>query len=115
MTITLHDVAQAYLADEEFQNTRRQQVVSRNNSIPRLQAVVRRFIQAETALHAFRAELERTLRSGEHWGANSFGFMMELNKFGKYHGETSSVPETTLRSLLKTLNRDTLGEHIERF
>ncbi len=115
MTLTLHDVAQAYLADEEFQKTRLRLVEQRNESIPRLQAVLRRFLRAQSDLHTFRSELEKALRMGEDWGATGFGFMMELNKYGKYHSENSYGPEATLRALLNTLNATTLGESIEAF
>jgi hypothetical protein len=44
MPLTLHDVAQAYLADEEFQRSRERLAELRNESIPRLQGVIHRFI-----------------------------------------------------------------------
>ncbi|SRR6266487_7723 len=115
MAITLHDVAQAYLADEEFQKKWRRFVESRNESIPRLQAVTQSFIAGYTDLQAFRAELERALRAGEDWGATGFGFMMELNKYGKYHSDNSSVPETMLRNVLSGLNTSNMGVRIETF
>ncbi len=115
MAITLHDVAQAYLANEEFQSTRRRLVESRNESIPRLQAVIHRFIQHETNLQTFRTELDRTLHAAENWGATGPGFLMELNKYRKYHNETSSAPETTLRDMLNGLSANTMGLRIEAF
>ncbi len=116
MSITLHDVGQAYLADEEFQAMRRRRAESRNVSIPDLQAVVLRFIQHETDIQTFRAQLEKTLRNGrDDWDATGYGFMMELNKYGKYHSDKSPIPETTLRNILDGLNATNLGVRIETF
>jgi AAA domain (dynein-related subfamily) len=115
MPLTLHDVAQAYIADDEFQRSRQRLAELRNESIPRLQGVIHHFIQRETDIQVFRAELEKTLRAGEDWGATSFGFMMELNKYGKYHSDNNPLPETQLRNILTGLNANNLGERIATF
>ena len=91
MALTLDDVAQAYLADTEFQQTRQTLRNKRNASIPTLQAVTQRFIHEETNLQSFRSQLQNALTTGEDWGANGFGFMMELNKLGKYHDEHDPI------------------------
>lgn len=58
MALTLDDVAQAYLADTEFQQTRQTLRDKRNASIPTLQAVTQQFINGEADLQVFRARLE---------------------------------------------------------
>lgn len=115
MALTLQEIAQTYLADTEFQRTRQQLLLSRNQSIPALQAVTLRFVRGETNLQSFRGQLERTLRAGEDWGATGFGFMMELNKLGKYHDEHDPIGETELRNVLNGLNAENLGRRIEQF
>ncbi len=71
MTMTLDDVAQAYLADEEYQKMCRDRAKARDRGLPSLQAVIRRFIRAETNVQTFRAELEKTNYAlenvGEQW------------------------------------------------
>jgi MoxR-like ATPase len=116
MTLTLHDVAHAYLADEEFQAMRRHRAETRDASIPDLQAVVQRFIRKEIDMQTFPAQLEKTLRSGkDDWDAIGIGFMMEINTFRKYHSNTSSMPEIQLRDILTGLNTNNLGLRIETF
>ena len=115
MALTLDDIVQAYLADTEFQQTRQILRDKRNASIPALQTVTRQFINGEVDLQGFRARLERTLRAGEDWGATGTGFMMELNKLGKYHDEHDPIAGTELRSLLGGLNAGNVGQRIERF
>ena len=73
---------------------------TRNASIPALQALTLRFVRAEINLQEFRSQLDRTLREGEDWGARGLGFMMELNKLGKYHDDKGSIAETELRNVL---------------
>ena len=87
MDVTLDEVVKTYLADEEFQRPRQNLLTIRNASIPALQTLTLRFVRAEINLQEFRAQLERTLRAGEDWGARGLGFMMELNKLGKYHDD----------------------------
>ena len=113
--LTFDEVARWYVADEAYQKTRLDLLQLRDASIPALQEVTLRFVRNETNLQTFRAQLQNTLSAGEDWGANGFGFMMELNKFGKYHCDTTSAPETTLRSLLTGLNTNNLGQRIEQF
>src|SRR5260221_1677247 len=115
MAITLDEVAQAYFADAEFQKTRQRLLITRNESIRSLQAVTLRFIRRETNLQSFRAQLERTLRAGEDWGATGFGFMMELNKLGKYHDEHLAIADNELRNTLTDLNAGNVGSRIEQF
>jgi len=115
MDVTLDEVVKAYLDDAEFQRTRQELLKTRNASIPTLQALTLRFVHAEINLQEFRAQLERTLRAGEDWGATGFGFMMELNKLGKYHDDKSSIAETELRDVLTGLNAQNVGQRIERF
>lgn len=52
MPLTLHNVAQAYLVDEEFQRSRQRLAESRNESIPSLQGVIHHFIQADESMNA---------------------------------------------------------------
>jgi MoxR-like ATPase len=115
MALTLHEVVQAYLADDEFQKNRELLRQQRDASIPHLQAVTQRFIRGETHLQTFRSQLEKTLRSAEDWGATGFGFMMELNKLGKYHDEKGDQAGNELRAVLTGLRTSNLGERIERF
>lgn len=115
MALTLHDVVQAYLADNDFQKTREVLRQKRDDSIPSLQGVTQRFIQGDINLQAFRSQLEKTLRSTEDWGATGFGFMMELNKLGKYHDANGTLAENELREVLTGLQASNLGERIERF
>lgn len=115
MALTLHDVVQAYLADKDFQQSRDLLRQKRDASIPHLQAVTQQFIHGDINLQLFRSQLEKTLRSGEDWGATGFGFMMELNKLGKYHDEKGTAAETELRSVLTGLQVSTMGPRIERF
>ncbi len=114
MAITLGEVVQAYFADTEFQKTRQSLIEKRNASLPKLQAVIQLFINAETNLQNFRVQLDRTLRAGEDWGATGMGFMMELNKLAKYHDDTSSNAEAELRNVLNGLNVQDMGQRIER-
>ena len=115
MAITLDEVAQTYLADTEFQKERQYLLERRNASLPNLQAVTLKFIRAEIDLQSFRTQLEKTLRAGEDWGATGYGFMMELNKLGKYHDEHSTIAENELRALLTDLNAEKVGSRIEQF
>ncbi len=115
MDVTLDEVVKAYLDDAAFQKTRQALLIARNESIPSLQAVTLRFIREESNLQEFRTQLERTLRTGEDWGANGFGFMMELNKLGKYHDDKGSIAEAELRTALSGLNAQNMGQRIERF
>ncbi|HEY4036867.1 MAG TPA: AAA family ATPase [Ktedonobacteraceae bacterium] len=115
MEVTLPDIVQAYLEDQEFQQRWSSLATKRDASIPKLQDVTLRFVRAELAMKAFCSQLEKTLRSDEDWGATSFGFMMELNKLNKYHNETSSLAEEHLRETLHGLNKATLGDRIEEF
>jgi hypothetical protein len=115
MDVTLDEVVNAYLDDAEFQRPRQNLLTIRNASIPALQALTLRFIRAEINLQEFRAQLDRTLREGEDWGARGLGFMMELNKLGKYHDDTGSIAETELRTVLTGLNAQNVGQRIERF
>ena len=115
MDDTLDEVAKTYLADEEFQRPRQNLLKIRNASIPALQALTLRFVRAEINLQEFRSQLDRTLRGGEDWGAKGLGFMMELNKLGKYHDDKGSIAETELRTVLTGLNAHNVGQRIERF
>jgi len=115
MALTLHYIAQKYLEDEEFLETRRRLTEARNESIPRLHEVIQRFLRSETGMQTFRAELEKTLHAEEDWGATGMGFMGELNKYSKYHCETSPEPEAVLRSILLACNTQNLGENLEHF
>ncbi|GAC1631511.1 MAG: hypothetical protein NVS4B9_23760 [Ktedonobacteraceae bacterium] len=115
MALTLEEVAQKYLEDTEFHEERRGLREKRNASISALQAITQRFIRAETNFQSFRAQLQSTLSTGEDWGANGFGFMMELHKIGKYHDEHEPIVETELRTLLTGLNAENEGKRIERF
>ena len=115
MALTLEQVAQKYLEDTEFHEGRRGLPERRNESIPALQAITQRFIRAETNFQSFRSQLQTTLSTGEQWGANGFGFMMELNKLGKYHDEHDPIAETEMRTLLTGLNATNEGKRIERF
>ncbi len=115
MDVTLDEVVKAYLDDEEFQRARQELLTKRNASIPALQALISRFVHAEINLQEFRVQLDRTLRAGEDWGATGQGFMMELNKLGKYHDDKGSIAETELRSVLNGLNAQNVGQRIERF
>jgi hypothetical protein len=115
MSITLEEVIQNYLADTEFQQLRIQRAARRDASIPQLQAITNSFIQAETDIQSFRIQLEKALRVGEDWGALGFGFMMELNKFGKYHNDAGSYAEIQFRHALNGLNAKNLGQRIEQF
>lgn len=115
MNDTLDELAKAYLADEEYQRPRQNLLKIRNESIPALQALTLRFVHAEINLQEFRAQLDRTLRTGEDWGARGLGFMMELNKLGKYHDDKGSIAETELRIVLTGLNAQNVGQRIERF
>lgn len=113
--LSLTDVAEAYLADSEFQQSRADLVAKRDASIPGLQQVTHRFVQGEYDIQLFRAQLEKVLRIGEDWGATGYGFMMELNKFGKYHNEKTNAPEVELRNILNGLYVANMGQRIERF
>jgi AAA domain (dynein-related subfamily) len=115
MDVTLNEVVKTYLADEEYQRPRQNLLKMRNESIPALQALISRFVHAEINLQEFRAQLDRTLRTGEDWGARGLGFMMELNKLGKYHDDKGSIAETELRIVLTGLNAQNVGQRIERF
>lgn len=108
-------VVQAYLGNKEAQKLYTSRVQSRTANIFLLRDVTQRFIIRETDLKTFCSQLEKTLRIGEDWGATGFGFMMELNKFNKYHNETTNSPAEYFRSVLDGLNRDTLGPRIEQF
>jgi hypothetical protein len=115
MDVTLNEIANTYLADEEYQRPRQNMLTIRNASIPALQALTLRFVRAEINLQEFRAQLDRTLRAGDDWGATGLGFMMELNKLGKYHDDKGSIAETELRAVLTGLNAQNVGQRIERF
>jgi len=115
MDLTLHDVVQAYIADSDFQMKREVLRKKRDDSIPPLQGVIQRFIQGEINLQIFRSQLDKTLHSTDDWGALGFGFMMELNKLGKYHDEHGNLAENELREVLTGLQASNLGDHIERF
>ena len=100
MDVTLDEIVNTYLDDAEFQRPRQNLLTIRNASIPALQTLTLRFIHAEINLQEFRGQLERTLRAGEDWGARGLGFMIELNKLGKYHDDKGSIAETELRNVL---------------
>jgi hypothetical protein len=114
-SMTLDEIAQAYLADMEFQKARQDLVKRRDASIPTLQEVIFRFTRKETDLQTFRTQIQYTLNTLEGWGAKSFGFMMELHNLGKYHSATTSAPEIELRAILAELNAENLGQRIEQF
>jgi MoxR-like ATPase len=114
MALTLDDVAGAYLADTEYLQTLQIVREKRDASIPALQAITYQFIRGESNLQGFRTQLQNALSKGEDWGANGWGFMMELHKMGKYHDEHDPIAETELRTLLTGLNAANEGQHIER-
>ncbi|GHO56058.1 AAA family ATPase [Ktedonobacter robiniae] len=114
MPTTLAEVIHAYLADTKFRQARIQLAARRNASIPALRALVQEFIQGDIDIQSLRIQLEKTLRAGEDWEATGFGFMMELNKFGKYHNDASSYAEKQLRHILSGLNARNLGQRIEQ-
>ena len=114
-TFALDEVAERYLDDGDFQKTRQNLVQLRNDTIPTFQEITGRFIRGESSLNTFCNQLQNTLSSGEDWGANGFGFMMELNKLKKYHDEQGAIAETELRVVLTNLNASNMGQRIERF
>ena len=115
MALTLEQVAQKYLEDTAYQEEWQSRREKRNANLPTLQAMTQRFIREETDLQSFRTQLQNTLSTSEPWGANGFGFMMELNKLGKYHDEHDPIAEAELRTLLAGLNAANEGKRIERF
>ncbi len=114
-TFALDEVAQKYLEDVDFQNTRQNLVQRRDDSIATFQTITSRFVRGESNLNTFCNQLQNALSSGEDWGANGFGFMMELNKLKKYHDEQGTIAETELRTVLTNLNANNMGQRIERF
>ncbi|HVB25618.1 MAG TPA: hypothetical protein VNG51_27015 [Ktedonobacteraceae bacterium] len=114
-TFALDEVAQQYLDDVDFQKTRQNLVQRRDDSIPTFQTITARFVRGESNLNTFCNQLQNVLTSGEDWGANGFGFMMELNKLKKYHDEQGTIAETELRTVLTNLNASNMGQRIERF
>ncbi|GHO84354.1 AAA family ATPase [Dictyobacter formicarum] len=115
MVKTLSEIVAAYLADHKYLEHRKQRASTRNASLPELQATVQSFVQAEISLKTLLPQLNNILHNHEYWGALGFGFMMELNKFSKYHNETNNNAEIHFRNSLKGLTGATLGQHIEAF
>jgi MoxR-like ATPase len=113
MATQLEDIAVAYLNDQTFQALRHRAVESRDASLPALGKAVQDFVGG-TSIQTFRDQLEKILRAGEDWGATGFGFMMELNKFIKYHLDTNTQAEQEFRRILTGLNANNLGERIEQ-
>src|SRR5689334_21558775 len=102
-TRTLNQLITEYLADTDFLREREGISARRLASIPRLQSLLHAFIRGDIPIKEFCPQLEKTLRAEEDWGANSFGFMMELNKFNKYHNDTSEEAGERFREILRTL------------
>lgn len=115
MKKTLSEIAATYLANEEYIERRRQKARARDASIPALQATVKRFIQEEVDFKTFITQLDSIFHTQEDWGATGFAFMMELNKFSKYHNDADKKAEQHFRSILRSLNGANLGQHIEAF
>ncbi|GHO49632.1 AAA family ATPase [Ktedonospora formicarum] len=114
MPTTLVEVIHAYLADTNFRQARVQRAARRDASIPALRVLVQEFIGGDIDIQSFRKQLDKTLHAREDWGATGTGFMMELNKFGKYHNDTSSYAEEQLRNILRDLSASNLGQRIEQ-
>jgi hypothetical protein len=115
MAITLDEVVKEYLKDTEYQKVRHELEQKRDSSISSLQNVITRFVRGLIDLHQFFSLLQKTLNDGEDWGATGFGFMMELNKFAKYHCDNTSAPAARLREILTGLNAQNLGQRIDTF
>jgi len=117
MTLTLDEVVQAYVADTTFQEERERIAFAREKTLPHLQMVIASFVRGSLDLQQFRVQLQQALKTGDDWGAQGTGFMMQLNLLYKHHDTTSSTPiaERKLRTLLDGLEARNVGQRIEEF
>lgn len=117
MPLTFDEVVQAYLADTQFQEERERIAHERAKTLPHLQMVIVSFVRGTLNLQQFREKLQQAFRTGDDWGAQGQGFMMQLNLMYKHHDTTSSTPvaEMKLRTLLDGLEAGNVGQRIEAF
>ncbi len=114
MAVTLQEIINACLADEEALSKQRMRAEQRNASLPLLQSIIREFVQANISLAEFRERLDKALRPREIWSAQG-RFMMEVSKFAKNHQDETTIAAEYLRSLLVGLNATNVGDGIEEF
>ncbi len=117
MTLTLDNVVEAYLADTTFQEERERIANARERTLPHVQMVIASFVRGSLDLQEFRVQLQQALKTGDDWGAQGTGFMMQLNLLYKHHDATSSNPiaERKIRTLLDGLEARNVGQRIEEF
>lgn len=112
MSVTFEELVTAFLADTAYQAEHQGLVRQREATLPRLQTIIRDFVNEHTHLQEFRDGLAQIIRPGsDAWFAQG-RFMMELNKFIKNHG--ISTIEPVLRRLLTGLNETNMGQRIEQ-
>lgn len=113
MPTTFDDLIQAFLADATYRTEHQNLVRQREATLPRLQTIIRDFVNENTHFQEFRDDLAQIIRPGaDAWFAQG-RFMMELNKLIKNHGV--STVEPVLRGLLTGLNAANMGQRIEQF
>src|ERR1700730_18306412 len=103
MLEALELIVEKYLSDSKYQEEQRNFAEKRIATLPTIQPIVHDFIQRKINIHQLRQKLDNPKEMLNAWYAQGFGFMMELNKFSKYHSENTSLPEESLRTILTGL------------
>src|SRR5260370_30770042 len=115
MSITLEELASAFLADNAYQSEHRELLRQREATLPRIQAIIQDFLNERTHLPEFREQLLQSTRQNvDVWFAQG-RFGMEINKLVKNHNTPGSGTEDHLRSILSGLDAPTMGQRVEQF
>jgi MoxR-like ATPase len=106
----LRRLAQRYLNDAPAITDARMTAQARKAAVPGIQAILRSFIDGQTALAEMRPALDVYLRQHNYWGTSGF-WQMTLNQLANYHG---SEGEIILRKALTGLDHTTFGQRMEQ-
>lgn len=116
MVTTLEQITKNFLADSKYQTKWKIRITTRDSRMPGLRTAIREFTEGRINLEAFRNRLDYYLPQ-EAWDSsnqkNSREWLLaELTVLAKYHGATG---QDGLRSALRGLNADNIGQRIEQF
>src|SRR5436305_14776728 len=110
----LQELINKYADDKSYQKESLVIESKRAETLPKLQTVVRDFVEERATLRMLRDEVGPIVRAAKVWGAQG-KFLMEMNKLVKNHDEHAPIAENMLRQVLHDISVQNMGQKIEQF